>query len=324
MAEERFENGQVPIDMENLSMTSEDVRIMENVMEDMDMTTEMPPMSVVFAAPPDPAPAAPPPTAPAAPPPTAPPAPTPPTPPTAAPAAPPAAPAPPPTTTTPPNSPPKKGKKSLKLRRKRKREEEEEEDEQPRPTPPLNSPTQHTTINCTSGVFRDEIAKYVEYARPGWNEYFTNGVMQFMLMTAYRYAADHGREKFVQWKKSRYDTSEMFNVTALCSVEHARSFTNHAMKVILLHASLRACHTSDAPHMSRSTLEMVKQVIKFDYTVDVIGLAMMMDEVEEISTSNFLQLRHGVMMSCGEEDCDMDNSFPFKFEVDKYAFRHFY
>ena len=310
----------MPIDFDNLSVTSDDVRLMEHVVDD--MTTEIPPMSTVFAAPP------PPPAAPTAPPPAAPPPPPPPPPPAAAaaPASPtPASPTPTPTpaaaaprtpSSTAPNSP--HHKKSLKLRRKRKREE----DEQPRPTPPLKSPTSHQTLNCRSGAFRDEISNYIEFLRPGWEEQFTDGVMQFLLITAYRYATHHAKEKFAQWKKTKYDVSEMLNVTSLCSVEHARHFTEHALKIILIHAALTACHTRDAPPLSRSTIEMVQQVAKFDYTVDGVGLAMMCDGLEQISTTNFLQLRHSAMLASGEEDNDI--AFPFRFELNKYEFNSHY
>ena len=230
-------------------MTSDDVRIMEHVVDD--MTTEVHPMSTVFAAPPPPPPTAPPPTAPppTAPPPTAPAAP----PPDAPPAAPPAAPPPATPHTSPissaPNSP--HHKKSMK-KRKRKREDDEQ------PTPPIKSPTTHRTLNCRS-AFREEIYSYIEFLRPRWDEYFTDGTMQLLLFTAYRYAKQNAKEKSAQWKKSRYDISEMFNVTSLCSVEDARHFTEHSMKIILMHAALTACHSKEAPPLSRGTMEMVKK-----------------------------------------------------------------
>ncbi len=279
-------------------MTSDDVRIMEHVVDD--MTTEVHPMSTVFAAPPPPPtappptaaaappPTAPPPTAPAAPPPAAPPptAPPPTAPPPTAPAAPPAAPA------APPAAPPPAA-------------------------PPAAPPTTHRTLNCRS-AFREEIYNYIEFLRPRWDEHFTDGMMQLLLFTAYRYAKHSAKEKSVQWKKTRYDISEMFNVTSLCSVEHARHFTEHSMKIILMHAALTACHTKEAPPLSRGTMEMVKKVAKFDYTVDCVGLAMMCDEVDQISTTNFLQFRHSAMLASGEDDNDI--SFPFTFELNKYVF----
>ena len=204
-------------------------------------------------------------------------------------------------------------------KRKRKREED---DEQPTPPPPIKSPTiksptTHLTLNCRS-AFRDEIYNYIEFLRPRWDEYFSDGTMQLLLFTAYRYAKDNAKEKSAQWKKTKYDISEMFNVTSLCSVEDARHFTEHAMKIILMHAALTACHSKEAPPLSRGTMEMVKKVSKFDYTVDCVGLAMMCDEVDEISTSNFLQFRHSAMLASGEDDHDI--SFPFTFELNKYVF----
>ena len=139
-----------------------------------------------------------------------------------------------------------------------------------------------------------------------------------LLITAYRYAQENAKDKSSQWKKCRYDISEMFNVTSLCSVEDARHFTEHAMKIVLMHAALTACHSKDAPPLSRATIEMVTKVAKFDYTVDCVGLAMMVDEVDQISTTNFLQFRHSAMLASGEEDHDI--SFPFVFELNKYVF----
>ena len=298
---------------------------MDKAMNEMEMTTEMPPMCSVFtsvhptAAPPPPPTPNPPPTTTT----TTPTTPPPPPPPTTTASTPP--PSRPPTPTPPNGSSSPAQKKSLKLnKRKRKREDDCPPTNPPhpsRPTPPLNSPPQNITLNCRS-VFPEEISKYIEFLRPGWEDYFSDGVMQFVLITAYRYAKQNALGKFAQWKKSKYDVNEMFNVTSLYSVEHVRQFTEHAMKVIIMHAALTACHIRDAPPLSKSTMEMVRQVMKFDYTVDGVGLAMMCDGLEQISTTNFLQIRHNVMLASGEEDNDM--SFPFRFEVNKYAFNGHY
>ena len=273
-------------------MTSEDCRIVNKVMDDMDMTTEIAPMctNIFTSHHPAPAPPAPPAPAPHAPP--TPPHPTPPTPPHPTP---PTSPHPtinlnlttnpttpthsdvaPPTIAT--SSPVKKVNK-----RKRKRCSDEEDDCPPPPCPPPPCPPPHpqnTTLNCCA--FPKEIARYVEYLRPGWDRHFSDGMMTLILFTGYRYAKQNQEVKWNNWKKSMFDITEMFNDTYLHAAEHVKKYCECAMKVILMHASMTACHSNDSPVISRDTMKMVRQVLKFDHTVDVIGLAMMTDGIDKV------------------------------------------
>ena len=71
-------------------------------------------------------------------------------------------------------------------------------------------------------------------------------------------------------------------------------------------------------------MKMVRQVLKFDHTVDVIGLAMMTDEIEKVSTTQFFECRQTMLNKAtltdeGTQDQE-ELLFPFTFEIRKYIF----
>ena len=207
----------------NECLFSEDCRIVNKVMDEMEMTTEIRPMSTnVFTT-----------TTHAPPPPPPPPPHTPPTTDDAhtdADA--------PPTVPTPSSSPVKTQRLNLKLnKRKRKRQRStDEEDDCP---PPPAAKENKTTLTCTN-AFPQEIARYVEYLRPGWDRHFSDGVVTLLLFTAYRYANQNKEAKWKTWRNTMVDVTELCNDTYLHAAEHVKKYCECAMKVILMHASMTA------------------------------------------------------------------------------------